>query len=536
MLKQQSTKYFKQGDIMTLNNTNSAKKPLVEMPIKSEKEDLLETNDFQETLIRYIEESGTPVTIALQGEWGKGKTSMMNLVALRLCGKNFSISKSNAALPYHGVFINTWQFALSGGTPDQVTISILCSIINQLSELVPKEKSEKTKEALLNLAYNYGPEMLERIGSQLGRYSFISNIIAKTLIFIRNSKNKANKDPQIKQLKDSIKKLIDEILEKDNIKKGIIFFIDDLDRIDAELAVKILENFKNIFDFNHCIFVMAIDFDIIIKGLEPKLGKYSPSNSKKFEYYFAKFVQVSLPLPDPQDINDFITETTIAAGLFTKDEAYDIDFQSTYMPHLINVIEWSVGLNPRTIKQLAKKLEFVVAYKPDVITMGNLDNNDNTNNREQSNTIRYDINHDDIAMKTLFFILTCLQTSYPDVYRYLSYNSFFECWTDIEANSFNIPAITSDNTSDKERENLTKAPEWLRVLYRICLQDTFSMNHISDLTKIFSIMKDLELDLINKYKLSSPIAIALSKTSILQSDTPNTPLFIENVMTNKNQL
>ena len=496
---------------MTANNTNLAKASLVEIPIKSEEEDLLETNDFQETLIRYIEESGTPVTIALQGEWGKGKTSMMNLVALRLCGKNFSISKSNAALPYHGVFINTWQFALSGGTPDQVTISILCSIINQLSELVPKEKSEKTKEALLNLAYNYGPEMLERIGSQLGRYSFISNIIAKTLIFIRNSKNKANKDPQIKQLKDSIKKLIDEILEKDNIKKGIIFFIDDLDRIDAELAVKILENFKNIFDFNHCIFVMAIDFDIIIKGLEPKLGKYSPSNSKKFEYYFAKFVQVSLPLPDPQDINDFITETTIAAGLFTKDEAYDIDFQSTYMPHLINVIEWTVGLNPRTIKQLVKKIQFVVEYKPDTTQIGDIIINNKQNNTQSRH---YDINNDDVAMKSLFFILTCLQTSYPDIYRKLSYDSIFV--TKIEKIAPKIPIEDIINTKTEELPNILKEKEatWEADLYNICQ----TKNHFLRLLSIFMFIKNLSMSLSNKYtNLNSPLSMVLNKTNILMN-------------------
>lgn len=490
---------------MTVNNTNSAKAPLVEMPIKSKEEDLLETNDFQETLIRYIEESGTPITIALQGEWGKGKTSMMNLVALRLCGKNFSITKSNAALPYHGVFINTWQFALSGGTPDQVTISILCSIINQLSELVPKEKSEKAKEALLNLAYNYGPEMLERIGSQLGKYSFISNIIAKALIFIRNSKNKTNNDPQIKQLKDSIKKLIDEILEKDNIKKGIIFFIDDLDRIAPELAVEILENFKNIFDFDYCTFVMAVDFNIIIKGLKPKLGEYDDTNKKQFQLYFAKLVQISLPLPDPNYINYFIATMAIASGLFDKADKENPEFDSC-ISTLANVIESTIRTNPRAMKQFAKKLEFVATYKNSIEERPVIEewvSYINTVDKKQNETFHYDI-----AMKSLLFILTCLQISSPEVYRYLSYNPFFESWTNVEANSFNTPAITPDNTSDKNI--FTKKPEWIRVLYRISQQDSFSRNNILQLIKVFNIIKDFELKLTNKYGMRSPISIALS--------------------------
>lgn len=494
---------------MTLNNTNSAKEPLVEMPIKSEKEDLLDTFGFQETFINYIEESKTPVTIALQGEWGKGKTSMMNLVALRLCGKNFSISKSNAALPYHGVFINTWQFALSGGTPDQVTISILCSIINQLSELVPKEKSEKTKEALLNLAYNYGPEMLERIGSQLGRYSFISNIIAKTLIFIRNSKNKANKDPQIKQLKDSIKKLIDEILEKDNIKKGIIFFIDDLDRIDAELAVKILENFKNIFDFNHCIFVMAIDFDIIIKGLEPKLGKYSPSNSKKFEYYFAKFVQISLSIPDYIYIQNFMIEIIMSTGLFNEKD--DKDELRPYINLLCDVITSSNKANPRYMKQFAKKIEFLVSYNKTIA--------------------RNTITSDKIEMRALIVIIAYLQSAFSNIYNYLSSNQDFKSWTNDKANHDNIVAIDLNKLNIEDKDDLTQMEEWQQVLFRLCLLDlpSLSINRFSCFINLFDTIDNTIKELVDNtnstrvldpqnYLVNPPLKQAINLANIVKNN------------------
>lgn len=39
------------------------------------------------------------------------------------------------------------------------------------------------------------------------------------------------------------------------------------------MAVEILELLKNIFDLEHCVFVLAIDYDVVIKGLKPKFGE-----------------------------------------------------------------------------------------------------------------------------------------------------------------------------------------------------------------------------------------------------------------------
>ena len=77
----------------------------------------------------------------------------------------------------------------------------------------------------------------------------------------------------IMQLKEEIGKLIADALEKDNSKQGFTFYIDDLDRIDPPIAVEILELLKNIFDLEKCVFVLAIDYDVVIKGLKPKFGE-----------------------------------------------------------------------------------------------------------------------------------------------------------------------------------------------------------------------------------------------------------------------
>ncbi len=54
------------------------KSTLLYGPRKSSQADLFGIQVYQDALIKYIRLTDTPITIALQGEWGSGKTSLMN--------------------------------------------------------------------------------------------------------------------------------------------------------------------------------------------------------------------------------------------------------------------------------------------------------------------------------------------------------------------------------------------------------------------------------------------------------------------------
>ena len=56
------------------------KSSIIDVPRKHTQEDLFGIQVYQDALIKYIRLTDTPITIALQGEWGSGKTSLMNLL------------------------------------------------------------------------------------------------------------------------------------------------------------------------------------------------------------------------------------------------------------------------------------------------------------------------------------------------------------------------------------------------------------------------------------------------------------------------
>ena len=98
-----------------------------------------------------------------------------------------------------------------------------------------------------------------------------NQVISKqTGIDIKQAAGDANSEQvkaEIAEIKSMISSLIDDLINytKNPIKK-VVFFVDDLDRIPPGDAVEVLESLKNIFDIPHCVFVLAIDYDVVVKG------------------------------------------------------------------------------------------------------------------------------------------------------------------------------------------------------------------------------------------------------------------------------
>lgn len=77
------------------------KSSIIDIPRQHMQKDLFGIEAYQNALIKYIRLTDTPITIALQGEWGSGKTSLMNLLRYHLCDVD------NA--PFYSIWINTRQ-------------------------------------------------------------------------------------------------------------------------------------------------------------------------------------------------------------------------------------------------------------------------------------------------------------------------------------------------------------------------------------------------------------------------------------------
>ena len=73
----------------------SVKTSVVDLPRQKREDDLFAIDKYKNGLLQFVKNAETPITITLQGEWGSGKTSLMNSLQDELCGDlNYSSSTS----------------------------------------------------------------------------------------------------------------------------------------------------------------------------------------------------------------------------------------------------------------------------------------------------------------------------------------------------------------------------------------------------------------------------------------------------------
>ena len=81
---------------------------IVDEPLAKEGEDLLKIRRYSNALIKYIKNAQTPTTIGIQGEWGSGKTSLLNTIYTELDKAN----QDQNTKDFKVVWINSWENSL----------------------------------------------------------------------------------------------------------------------------------------------------------------------------------------------------------------------------------------------------------------------------------------------------------------------------------------------------------------------------------------------------------------------------------------
>ena len=414
------------------------KSSIIDVPRKHTQEDLFGIQVYQNALIKYIKLTDTPITIALQGEWGSGKTSLMNLLRYNLCDID------NA--PYFPVWINTWQYSLMK-SPAQAIISILEGIINQIGALNPNE--QRWRESKRKIGTIFKKMAIVGTKAAVGAAGLNSGLVDDVI----DGSDAATATSDIIQLKEEIAKLIADALEKDASKCGFIFYIDDLDRIDPPVAVEILELLKNIFDLEKCVFVLAIDYDVVIKGLKPKFGELTDANEREFRSFFDKIIQLPFSMPVASyNVDTFLVDALSKIEFFTQKELEDTDLAE----NLSEITRLSVGTNPRSLKRLTNTLALIsIIYE------------------EQKG----EVGESSLLDKLINYALVCIQIAYPYIYNQLSEEPDFKAWNEKIASKLKLRPLTDDEV---ERLNSTEEfdDEWEKVVFRMCQKETYLSNRV----------------------------------------------------------
>ncbi|MCB9057814.1 MAG: hypothetical protein H6627_04565 [Calditrichae bacterium] len=436
--------------------------------LELKKKDQLGLIDYAKALYKFIQTCDTPMTIGIQGDWGIGKTSLMNMIN--------SYLSSETKEKYGIAWFNTWHYSLFN-QDNYLGIAVINSLLDMLKDQFKIEDEQNIIESS------------KKILSQIAQRVSIS--VAGISINAKAPETEKADYVDIASLMLNFKvkfaNIIQTILEKHQLSR-IVIFIDDLDRVRPLKALELLESVKNFLDVESCIFVLAVDYEIVQLGMSEKLGQDLQKISGKS--FFDKIIQLPFTMPSTSyDLGSYIRELLEKSQFIGKNELKD-DEKDFYE----EITTYTVGRNPRSIKRVinyAKLLELI---------------------RSEKSNINSKITRD--RRKILYSVL-CMQVAWPEIYNYFVKNPMPETIKNIENWEYidKIPFINKlyDRTPDIDqlKNNISAFFDQL-----FDLLDTNSDGNISEeeLKPIWDILYQARLT--NEQDFSEPIDVFLKNLAV----------------------
>lgn len=244
----------------------------------------------------------SPLVIAVNGEWGSGKTSLIKTVKKEV--------ENNGMVT---AMFNAWQYEYS-----QPAGAMVYEIIRQTRPDEERLKARAIDMAMLTLDIfarkTAGMDLAEAKKHFEGSVSAITTLNEKLHKFLR----------------DEVKV------------KRLVVFIDDLDRCSLENVIQLLEAIKLFLTVPKIVFVLAVDISKVKLAWSIKYGKSEQLTEEGLKY-LEKIIQIQLELPKP-------TPEQLTEYLKSLDSGYTDDF--------CNLIAILNLRNPRAIKRFLNLVSF----------------------------------------------------------------------------------------------------------------------------------------------------------------------------------
>ena len=287
----------------------------------------LNRNDYAKNLAinikNYLKNNSDCITIGLMGDWGCGKTSLLNLTKLHLNESDIKIME-----------FNPWIYS----SYNQLIEQFFDELISQFSKdsdsgLISELKSYKLKLNKSNLVKSIISTIISRGLPETG------NILDENI-------NKDSEETSLKKIKDNINE------ELKNHK--IVCIIDDLDRLDSNEINEMFKLIKIMADFDNIAYIISFDKKIVSNAIKDNYG----------ENFIEKIINVPLEVPA---ISQIELKTILRKSLhdFTKkyDLKHDLDRFEKMIDHRKYGDKTSHGIlyffkNIRDIKRFINLLEF----------------------------------------------------------------------------------------------------------------------------------------------------------------------------------
>lgn len=529
--------------------------------VSSISNDLLQIKEYINGLKSFVSTCETPMTMSIQGKWGAGKSSIMQLLQNALEGKDDSDSKSSKSKSSKAtssesknskrsdsngtkqviktLYFNTWQYSqVNENLYENFITYLISNIVESTVKTAPHTTDTEEKPGIKKLAsrilnskgnesvkqFPFSKEELLSLLQPIIEFGISKAPLSQDFRDLLHKESEAvykqilsNRLSQI-ELLDEYKKKFSDLIQKvlmmnenaqkdpdspanssqkaaaqDTSNSRFVFFIDDLDRLSPDQALSLLEIIKLFLDVPNCVFILAIDYDVVIEGVRRKYG--DNFSREKGQEFFDKIIQVPFNVP---------TYT------YKIDKLMKAGIDKDILDHFDQVVSFTSKCtenNPRTIKRILNSYNLMKAI--------------------------FGYKDQPVEYLTCLYLIQCIQHTYNELYVFLIQN--------LETIIENLDADDSNTASDDTDLDVEDLELFLKQ-YALSL---YRENRIKDIYKelIINYFKSSDksdrseflnafTETLNHSAQSNNITstnISVSRITLKSSSTPNDSHPVKNV-------
>ncbi|MCP4045223.1 MAG: hypothetical protein GY732_04450 [Gammaproteobacteria bacterium] len=297
--------------------------------------DTLNLLPYAEALRDFIHECESPMSIGIQGDWGIGRTSLMNMLRGDEGSQQSGLLDTRLCKT---ISLDSWPYS-QFDQEHNMAVACLYALTNELGQVL--EQDVATDSAELKLRLEAANHKLVVVMEQIRKFAQDSTKDGQA------ESSYIDISGQMLRFKVEFKRLV-SLWARDGDIRRVVVFVDDLDRIRPVLALELLEAIKNFIDVPGCVFVIALDYEVVQRGMIEKLGLDLQKASGKS--LFDKLIQLPFVVPTTSyELDEYIIDLLNKAGLPCVD---DDDLDPGSRQFFLDITQFTVGRNPRGIKRI----------------------------------------------------------------------------------------------------------------------------------------------------------------------------------------
>jgi tetratricopeptide (TPR) repeat protein/Cdc6-like AAA superfamily ATPase len=349
-----------------------------DLPAKSDQLDFMPYASALADLIG-SDTTKTPLTLGILGSWGSGKTTLMQFIEEAL--------KSGRDTPVL-IRFHAWKYDKEDALWRSMLLSVLQALLSELPErsgvrqdtntrhglAAPRAEIERLQQSLyrdvdwqerggltidwpqvlkgtaggaLKLTFSLVPglnaaaSIAEAVKSARG--SVAEGKLAEDLADVASAFKRDVVQHRQEQLRytEQFQSQFRRLVKTSFGKRRIVIFVDDLDRCLPEKAVDVLEAIKLFLDVEGCVFVLAVDSQVISRGIQVKYKDFretlGPDMAVDGDLYLGKIIQLPFLLPpiETDDMRHYV-------------ESFNADWPD---PRCRDIFAEGLAPNPRQVKR-----------------------------------------------------------------------------------------------------------------------------------------------------------------------------------------